>query len=87
MADHFFVVAASQRNAFADPSMELICSAAQGIVVSPCPAVRAVRVGDGGDCHIAMEKWGKELKELEVKHQTCDVICFFSDLFFLYVFF
>ena len=38
--DHFFVVVASRRNAFADPSMELICSVAQGIVVSPClPAV------------------------------------------------
>ncbi|CAL1139841.1 unnamed protein product [Cladocopium goreaui] len=41
---HFFVVAASQRNAFADPSMELICSAAQGIVVSPYPAVAIVLV-------------------------------------------
>ena len=59
VADHFFVVAASQRNAFADPSMELICS--EDV---PC------RGGGwwGIAIFFAMEKW----KELEVKHQTCD---------------
>jgi len=50
-SNHFFVVVASRRNAFADPSMELICSVAQGIVVSPYPAVAIVL----GTCFILIQ--------------------------------
>lgn len=32
----FFVLAAAERHAYADAAMELICTVAQGIVVSPC---------------------------------------------------
>ncbi|CAJ1375734.1 unnamed protein product [Effrenium voratum] len=40
--DHFFVVVASERSAYADAPMELICNIAQGIVVSPYPAAMLV---------------------------------------------
>lgn len=38
----FFVVVASERNAYAEASMELICNVAQGIVVSPFPAASLI---------------------------------------------
>ena len=63
-ADHFFVVTASQRNAFADPSMELICSAAQGIVVSPCPGVPNVGPSQQG----VPWKNGRRNLEVSIKH-------------------
>eukprot|EP00913_Durusdinium_trenchii_P030279 g28367.t1 len=40
--NHFFVVAGSERSAYADAFMELICTIAQSIVVSPYPATAII---------------------------------------------
>jgi hypothetical protein len=72
VADHFFVVVASQRNAFADPSMELICSAAQGIVVSPCPAFLGWGI-QGLPFFLPCKSGGRNLK-LSIKHVILYVV-------------